>query len=42
MIPPGGLRKEDLVFSQLFLIREGDTVYALQRLVVGVTKEIGC
>jgi hypothetical protein len=40
MVPSSSLREEDLVLSQLFLVRERDTVYALQRLVVGVAEEI--
>jgi hypothetical protein len=40
MIPSSSFREEDLVLSQLFLVRERDTVYTLQRLVVGVAEEI--
>ncbi len=41
MVALGGFGKEDLVVGQLFLVGERYTVDALQRVVVGVSKEVG-
>ena len=40
MITLRGLSKEDFVLSQLFFIGEGDTVDALQGVVLGVAEEV--
>lgn len=41
MIAFRSFNKESLVFGHLFLVREGDTVDSLQRIVVGVSEEVG-
>ena len=40
MVAFGGLGEESLVFGQLFLVGEGDTVDTLQRLIVRVAEEV--
>ncbi len=40
VIPLGSLRKENFVLCQLLFIWEGDTVYPLQRFIVGISEEV--
>ena len=42
MVTLSSLSQEGLVLRQLFLIREGDAVHSLQRVVVGIAEEVGC
>ena len=38
----GSFLKEVLVLGHLLLVREGDTINPLKRVIVGVPQEVGC
>ena len=40
MVALGGFSEESLVFGQLLLVGEGDTVDTLQRIVLRITEEV--
>ena len=40
VITPRGLLQESLVLGHLLLVWEGDTVYALKSIIIGVAKEV--
>lgn len=40
MIALSSLGKENFVFGQLFLVGEGNSVYTLQRVVIGIAEEV--
>ncbi len=40
VISLSSLRKENFVLCQLLFIWEGDTVYPLQRFIVGISEEV--
>ena len=40
MVTLSSLSQEGFVLRQLFLIREGDAVHSLQRVVVGIAEEV--
>ena len=40
MVTLSSFSQEGFVLRQLFLIREGDTIHSLQRVVVGIAEEV--